>query len=135
MLNNMTRNKNMLVPVLVLLAGTAAIYSTQTLADSAVETATIAEPDENQRHALSMAFNISEAFSYAAETIEPSVVHITTRTNTRRGPVNGGLGSGVIVDTRGYIITNSHVIANGNTIVARLNDGREFEADLIGTFT
>lgn len=94
----------------------------------------VSEPDATQRHAMTLAFNISEAFSYAAEQIEPSVVHITTRTVGRRGQSQGELGSGVIVDTRGYILTNNHVIADGNSILVRLNDGRELPAEVIGTF-
>lgn len=132
----MHNNKAILIPTLVLLAGSAAIYSSQTLANAGdIETNTLlVEPDADQSRAMATAFNISEAFSYAAEQIEPSVVHITTRTNTRRGAVNGGLGSGVIIDESGYIVTNNHVIENGNSIMVRLFDGREIDADLIGTF-
>jgi serine protease Do len=43
------------------------------------------------------------------------------------------LGSGVIVDKRGYIITNNHVIAKADEIKVVLNDKREFKAKLIGT--
>ncbi|OKP03423.1 Do family serine endopeptidase [Xenorhabdus eapokensis] len=44
-----------------------------------------------------------------------------------------GLGSGVIIDaSKGYILTNSHVINNANKIRVQLNDGREFSAKLIG---
>ena len=105
-------------------------------AESIPETAVLsaAEPDASQRHAMSMAFNISEAFSYAAEKIEPSVVHITTRTATRRGVTGSGLGSGVIVDERGYILTNNHVVEQGNSIEVRLFDGRELPAEVVGTF-
>lgn len=132
----MHNNKAMLITTIALLAGTAAVYSSQTLAGASdVERGTVlAEPDADQRHAMAMAFNISEAFSYAAQQIEPSVVHITTSTDTRRGAVEGGLGSGVIVDDEGHIVTNNHVIENGNSIVVRLFDGRELRADLIGTF-
>ncbi|MSR15927.1 MAG: DegQ family serine endoprotease [Gammaproteobacteria bacterium] len=43
------------------------------------------------------------------------------------------LGSGVIVDARrGLVATNNHVIANADQIMVRLNDGREFEAKLVG---
>ena len=124
--------KALLIPVLALLAGSTLLLAPQVMAADPV--ASVAEPDASQRHAMSTAFNISEAFSYAAEQIEPSVVHITTRTATRRGEVNGGLGSGVIVDARGYILTNNHVIENGNSISVRLYDGRELPAELIGTF-
>jgi serine protease Do len=40
----------------------------------------------------------------------------------------GGVGSGVIIDPSGIILTNNHVIAGGGQIVVRLQDGREFEA-------
>ncbi len=95
---------------------------------------TIAEPDASQRHAISTAFNISDAFSYAAEQIESSVVHITTRNARRSGPRESGLGSGVIVDPRGYIVTNHHVASTGNSIFVRLFDGRELPAEYIGGF-
>ncbi|MGE3773735.1 MAG: DegQ family serine endoprotease [Gammaproteobacteria bacterium] len=44
------------------------------------------------------------------------------------------LGSGVIVDAkRGLVLTNNHVVANADQINVRLNDGRSFEAELVGT--
>jgi len=45
-----------------------------------------------------------------------------------------GLGSGVIIDSRqGYILTNNHVIKDAETIIIRLHDGRQIEAELVGT--
>ncbi len=43
-----------------------------------------------------------------------------------------GLGSGVIVDQNGYIITNHHVIEDADSIKVILPDGREFEAEVFG---
>ncbi|ATM76732.1 MULTISPECIES: serine endoprotease DegQ [Serratia] len=44
-----------------------------------------------------------------------------------------GLGSGVIIDAaKGYILTNNHVINNADKISVQLNDGREYDAKLIG---
>lgn len=44
------------------------------------------------------------------------------------------LGSGVIVDAeRGLVLTNNHVIANAIQITVTLRDGRQLEAELIGT--
>lgn len=44
-----------------------------------------------------------------------------------------GLGSGVIIDAaKGYVLTNNHVINQAQKISVQLNDGREFEAKLIG---
>ena len=44
-----------------------------------------------------------------------------------------GMGSGVIVNPDGYIVTNNHVVAEGDEIQVVLGDQRKFEAELIGT--
>ncbi len=43
------------------------------------------------------------------------------------------LGSGFIISADGYILTNHHVVSNGDEIIVRLNDRREFKAQLIGS--
>lgn len=44
------------------------------------------------------------------------------------------LGSGVIVDAkRGLVLTNNHVIANAHQITVTLRDGRQLEAEIVGT--
>jgi serine protease Do len=42
------------------------------------------------------------------------------------------LGSGVIVDSRGYILTNNHVIEQADEIEVRLSDKRKFSATVVG---
>jgi len=44
-----------------------------------------------------------------------------------------GLGSGVIVDADGTILTNNHVVADADEIKVRLMDGREFKGEVVGT--
>src|SRR3569833_161850 len=46
-------------------------------------------------------------------------------------PVRGA-GSGFIVSSDGYILTNTHVVANANEVTVRLTDRREFPAKVIG---
>ncbi len=54
--------------------------------------------------------------------------------NVPRERKTQSLGSGVIVDAkRGLVLTNNHVIANADQINVRLNDGRSFEAELVGS--
>lgn len=44
-----------------------------------------------------------------------------------------GLGSGVIIDAaKGYVLTNNHVVSNADKITVQTNDGREYDAKLIG---
>ncbi|MCL5022364.1 MAG: DegQ family serine endoprotease [Nitrospirae bacterium] len=43
------------------------------------------------------------------------------------------LGSGVIVDKQGYILTNNHVIKNADAIKVKLSDNREFKGKVIGS--
>ena len=50
-----------------------------------------------------------------------------------RLPQAQGMGSGVIIDSSGLILTNSHVVGRGSRVLVRLNDGREFEASDVKT--
>ena len=66
----------------------------------------------------------------------PSVVSINTRRieyDQFNEPVpKAGMGSGVIVDRRGYILTNAHVVEGAETIKVALPDERTFRAVLVG---
>ena len=42
------------------------------------------------------------------------------------------LGSGFIIDTKGYILTNNHVVENADEIVVKLLTGKEFKAKVVG---
>jgi serine protease Do len=97
-------------------------------------------------------------FRSAAKLIGPSVVAITTyqhvryqegggigfdyrsgmpfykRPRIKEGNMPRGLGSGFIFDAaKGYVMTNNHVVAEGDSWVVRLGDKRELEAKLVGT--
>ncbi len=77
-----------------------------------------------------------------AAMVKDSVVEINTEyTSTSRGWYNyvqQGAGSGVIISTDGYIITNCHVIMDEDTsaladsITVRLTDGNEYDASIVG---
>ncbi len=105
----------------------------------------------------------SDAFVAAAKISTPAVVHINTvikakkqDRNTARNlnpffqffgdPFGGGApfempqqpdqeasGSGVIISSDGYIVTNNHVVENADEIKVNLYDNREFKAKVIGT--
>ena len=70
--------------------------------------------------------------------LNSGVVNITTETvgiNWFLEPVPqaGSSGSGSIINTRGYVLTNNHVIENANKGFINLADGSEFEGTVVGT--
>jgi len=79
------------------------------------------------------------SFVDAARLVTPAVVNIKTVQSTgsfnflRGGSVGTASGSGVILSTDGFIVTNNHVIKDSDEIRVTLSDKREFEAKLIGT--
>ena len=84
----------------------------------------------------------AEAYSIAsaAKKVSPAVVKIATRQEELVfsfffRPViqeREGLGSGVIIDASGHILTNYHVIKNVTEIVVVLADGRQFPGSVVG---
>ncbi|MDD2202297.1 MAG: trypsin-like peptidase domain-containing protein [Firmicutes bacterium] len=84
----------------------------------------------------------SEAYSVAiaAKKVSPSVVKIATKQEEVVfsfffRPIiqeREGLGSGVIIDASGYILTNYHVIQDVTEIVVVLADGRQFPGSVVG---
>lgn len=91
--------------------------------------------------------NVESAVSGATQTIEidpedttlseavaakalPSVVSITAQGETED---SGGIGSGVILDTDGNILTNYHVIGGASALVVRTDSGDSYEAEVVGT--
>jgi serine protease Do len=105
--------------------------------------------------ALKVARQLNDAFIEVAETVSPSVVVITVTQKADseqlkqmhrlwrmfpndmfegEAPQRQGEGSGVVVREDGYIVTNNHVVDGADKIHVRLKDGREFDAEVRGTF-
>ena len=83
---------------------------------------------------------ISRAFEQVAETISPSLVTIQSkqevvsrgRNGFRPRGFNLGLGSGLIISSDGYIVTNAHVIEQADEIAVSLSDGQTVNAEIVG---
>lgn len=79
-----------------------------------------------------------ESYAYAAGRAGPAVVNIYTRSYQHSTQSNNqelapeSLGSGVIMSTKGYVLTNFHVISGADQIIVALQDGQVLTADLIG---
>ncbi len=90
----------------------------------------------------------NNAIVQAVQKVNPSIINITTTRIEVRRPTFfdeywnpfvlprrrevQGLGSGIIIDTSGYILTNQHVIADAQKINVTFPDSREFEATIVG---
>ncbi|MFK7882916.1 MAG: trypsin-like peptidase domain-containing protein [Phycisphaerales bacterium] len=119
-----------LIAAILAIAGLGVSTHADTLASEVPPVETI-----EREQAMVSALELSAAFRHAAETIEPSVVHIIIERNNRRGfRQQAGVGSGVIVGSEGYVLTNNHVTESGQSIKVRLSDGRELEAEIVGAF-
>ena len=102
--------------------------------------------------------NIPGSFADLAERLMPSVVNISTTTTitTQSNPFpfqfppgspfedmfkefgapqerkSAALGSGFIIDEKGIVVTNNHVISDAEDIIVRVNGDKEFKAKVIG---
>ena len=75
------------------------------------------------------------SFNYAVRRASPAVVNIYNRrynADDRLQLSTQGLGSGVIMSDKGYIVTNYHVVAEADQVIVALQDGRILTAQLIG---
>lgn len=74
------------------------------------------------------------------ERVSAAVVHLKVQKQTPAGrrpspPRNGqgeGSGSGFVISSDGYVVTNSHVVNGAERIEASLPDGRSFQARIVG---
>jgi serine protease Do len=132
---------------------------TERIASPAANAAEAVKAEEVPPAAVAQADRLSEAFRGAAKRVGPAVVAIGTTQTVKgsAGPFGGlpddfmrkffgiepgqgpsqkfqrqGLGSGVIVDSDGYILTNNHVVEGADEITVHMADGREFKATVVG---
>ena len=107
---------------------------------------------------ISNSQSIPSSFADLAEKLMPSVVNISTTTTitTRSNPFpfqfppgspfedmfkefgapqerqSSALGSGFIIDEKGIVVTNNHVISDAEDIIVRVNGDKEFKAKVVG---
>lgn len=117
-----------------------------------------AEEPKISKEAIDILSRSGQAMAEVVAAVRPAVVNIsTTRTVRTPGYLNPffddpffrkyfgddmrkkrehkttNLGSGVIVDKNGYILTNNHVIKGADEIIIKLSDKREFRGKVVGT--
>jgi S1-C subfamily serine protease len=78
------------------------------------------------------------AITQAAEAVSPAVVTITVRAGEATDPFSlpeEGVGSGIIFDASGYVLTNRHVVADATQVTVELTDGRRLAGNVYGVDT
>ena len=116
----------------VAIASVAAIVAG---AVSGVIAVTLANPDNGDTRDDSavqpLTVEQTSAVADAAASTRPSVVRIES-TRKVQGGTEQDIGSGVIFDTQGHVVTNAHVVLNTDTLKIILADGSERQAILVG---
>ncbi|HEX7400593.1 MAG TPA: trypsin-like peptidase domain-containing protein [candidate division Zixibacteria bacterium] len=87
---------------------------------------------KDEQKALQLFDDLQKMIIHVSNEIKPSVVHIEVVKKT--GEIKyKSLASGLIVDKRGYILTNEHVVDDAKSIIATLPSKIEYPAEIIGT--
>jgi S1-C subfamily serine protease len=74
----------------------------------------------------------------AAEAVSPAVIKITTRAGEAADPFvlpEGGVGSGIIFDSEGWVLTNRHVVDGARQVTVELHDKRKLSGTVYGEDT
>jgi serine protease Do len=114
----------------------------------AVATSALPPPSPNQ---VAEAHALGRTYAQVAAQLSPSVVKISVtkvRREREENPFKGtpfekffkeppsrqhGLGSGVVIDRRGYILTNAHVVDDTEQVKVGFVDGKEVPGKVVGT--
>ncbi len=142
------KTKKLLVTFLIAIAGGfVAVYINSFFNQKEAEIILLPQ-NEKKLSYVNTSLSENFDFTYAAAKTVNSVVHVKTKyyyarknsnwdnflfkDDQERTPIIA-TGSGVIISTDGYIVTNNHVISKSNKIEVVLNDKRTYEASVVGT--
>jgi serine protease Do len=97
-------------------------------------------PDQALAQTTRAAVSADEPVAKAVSVVAPSVVNIDTVQRVTRndfffGPQHyesQGAGSGVVIDPKGYVLTNEHVAANASQITVTFENGKKYRGHVIG---
>jgi len=137
------------------------LTATFSLSDAAARAEKLApERTADERNAIDVARQVSKAYATIAREVSPSIVAIYSErmvaSNQGGNPFGGtfpddffhqffpnqpdrtpmrGMGSGVIIDPDGKVLTNNHVVQGADKVKVTLADGRSFDAKVLGRDT
>ena len=87
--------------------------------------ATTAAPNTSPPSGASGAVALQNAYVAVVHRVLPTVVQIETPS---------GLGSGIVFDTKGDVVTNNHVVAGATSFAVTTSSGHKYQGSLVGTF-
>lgn len=109
-------------------------------------------PDNKMVRTVNLAMSDYPDFTYAAENAVEAVVYVQVTSKSQQQyyidpffrfffgdegqpheNVRKGSGSGVIIRSDGYIVTNNHVVANATEVKVTLNNNKTYDATVVGT--
>src|SRR2546430_8641655 len=113
-------------------AGSGAVAAT--LVDHNTPASTAAATTDNSTSSTATSTQASTTAQSIYQQVSPGVVTITATVSSGRGS-GQAIGSGIVLDTNGNILTNAHVIAGARQIQVTFSDGRTVNATLVGSNT
>jgi putative serine protease PepD len=121
------RYRLMLGPlVAAIVAGAIVVAAALAMGSSTSSTTTnvTADTTANSR-AITPGLALQGAIVNVVQSVSPSVVQIQDQV---------GLGSGIVLDSSGYIVTNNHVVTGAKSLTVTTSDGSRYPAKLVGSF-
>ncbi|MBR9648249.1 trypsin-like peptidase domain-containing protein [Clostridium tyrobutyricum] len=95
---------------------------------------TLMETKKDNKNVISNSNSqVENPVTKVAESVGPTVVGISNKADGYFGIQDTGTGSGIIIDSRGYIVTNYHVIENADRVTVKLSSGKILDASISGT--
>jgi S1-C subfamily serine protease len=142
-------NQRMKWPLVLLLGsamGAAGYFHFASGAPPAPQVATVSPPVPPVTPSeLSTTRAVSRTFAAVATQVGPSVVRISVAKNAHRdrkspfrffddgGPRMRGLGSGIVIDRKGHILTNHHVISGADEVRVTFSNGKSEKGKVVGS--
>ena len=154
-INNMKKNVITIV-VAALVGGLTAFAVSSTTLNKEHTGSVVTSPDGSSYRTVNLNLSDYPDFTYAAESAVDAVVYVKVTVQSQAiqgpssifdfffGPGQGsqmlpkkreqvGSGSGVIIRSDGYIVTNNHVVGGASKIEVTLNNNQTYTASLVGT--
>jgi len=121
------------VLALAVVGGTGSGALAATLIEHSTPTLAAASTTSGTTSTTSTSTQSSTTAESVYKQVSPGVVTITAAVSGGRGQVGQATGSGIVLDTKGDILTNDHVIAGGTQIQVTFSDGTTANATLVGS--